>query len=225
MLYNWKQVRAEKDRGDTMAANPRWAPWALNRIIEPLMRNIRIRIPEFAGIKAGDMALDVCCGTGALALHYARMGITAAGIDLNPRVIEVAENKRRKLGLSNVSFQIADAQNLPFKDNFFDCASISFALHENEGTAIEKIIAEMKRVVKKGGTLIFMDFRVPLPKGLYFYFIHAIEFMAGKRNYRCFKNFIEQGGLDGILKKSHLPEGTKDDMNNKILEIVKTTNV
>ena len=176
-------------------------------------------------MKAGDRVLDVCCGTGDQAFYYARRGIITTGIDQSPRMLKLAESNKGKQGLSNVSFQIADAQNLPFKDNFFDCASISFALHENERAAIEKIIAEMKRVVRKGGALIFMDFRVPLPKGLYFYFINAIEFMAGRENYRCFKSFIEQGGLDGISKKSHLPEGMRDDMNNKILEIVKTTNV
>jgi len=194
-------------------------------VIDPLLRNVRVYTAEFSGMKAGDRVLDVCCGTGAQAFYYARKGIIATGIDQNPYMLNMAKKNERKQGLSNVSFQIADAQNLPFKDNFFDCASISFALHENEGAAIEKIIAEMKRVVRKGGTLIFMDFRVPLPKGLNFYFINAIEFMAGRGNYRCFKNFIEQGGLAGILKKSHLPEGTRDDMNNKILEIVKTINV
>ena len=58
-------------------------PWALNRIIEPSVLVIRIQIPEFAGMKVGDRVLDVCCGAGALALHYARMGIVAAGIDLS----------------------------------------------------------------------------------------------------------------------------------------------
>ena len=81
-----------------MVANPWWAPWALNRMIEPLMRSLRFQTPVLAEMNAGDRALDVCCGTGALALHYASMGIIAAGIDLDPRVIEVAENKRRKLG-------------------------------------------------------------------------------------------------------------------------------
>ena len=194
-------------------------------VIDPLLRDVRVYTAEFSGMKAGDRVLDLCCGTGAQTFYYAKRGIIATGIDQNPHMLKLAKKNERKQGLSNVSLQIADAQNLPFKDNFFDCASISFALHENEGTAIDGIIAEMKRVVKKGGGLIFMDFRVPLPKGLYFYFINAIEFMAGRENYRCFKSFIEQGGLDGISKKSHLPEGMRDDMNNKILEIVKTTNV
>ena len=99
-------------------------PWALNRIIEPSMLVIRIQIPEFAGMKVGDRVLDICCGTGALALHYTRMGIIAAGIDLDPRVIRVADIKRRKQGLRNVSFLTATASDLPIKDNLFDYAFI-----------------------------------------------------------------------------------------------------
>ncbi len=167
-----------------MVAHPWWAPWALNMIIEPLMRNIRIRIPEFAGIKVGDRALDICCGTGALALHYARMGITAAGIDIDPRVIEVAENKRIKLGLSNVSFQIANALDLPFEDNLFDYASISMSLHEKERADRDRIISEMKRVVKEEGALVYIDYKIPLPRILVSSTIKAIEFIAGSEHYR-----------------------------------------
>ncbi|MCK4964128.1 MAG: methyltransferase domain-containing protein [Dehalococcoidia bacterium] len=187
-----------------MVANPWWSPWALNRIIEPLMRSLRIQIPELAGMKAGDRALDICCGTGALALHYAKMGIIAAGIDLDPRVIEVAENKRRKLGLSNVSFQTANALDLPFKDNFFDYASISMSLHEKERVDRDRIISEMKRVVKKEGSLVFIDYKIPLPRIPISYTIKIIEFFAGRKHNRCFNDYVKQGGLDKLLNKNHL---------------------
>jgi hypothetical protein len=83
----------------------------------------------------------------------------------------------------------------------------------------------MKRVVKKEGALIFMDFRVPLPKGPLLYFINIIEFMVGRNNYRCFKDYMKQGGLDEILKKNQLPVEKRDDMNNRILAIIKARNV
>ena len=176
-------------------------------------------------MKAGDRVLDVCCGTGDQTFYYAKRGIFATGIDRNPDMLKLAEKNKRKRGLSNVSFQMADAQDLPFKDNVFDYASISFALHENERAAIDKIISEMKRIVKKSGALILMDFRVPLPKGPLLHFINAIEFMVGRNNYRCYKDYMKQGGLDGILKRNQLSRGKRDDMNNRILEIIKTGNV
>jgi len=176
-------------------------------------------------MKAGDRVLDVCCGTGNQVIHYAKRGIIATGIDLSPDMMKLAERNKRKYGLSNVSFQIADAVDLPFQDNFFDYASISFALHEKERTARDKIISEMKRVVKKGSALIFIDFKVPLPRNLYAYLAKAIEFIVGGEHHRCFKDYIEQGGLEVILKKNQLPEEKRDYRKNSLMAIIKTRNV
>jgi len=191
-------------------------------MIEPLMRSLRIHTPELAGMNAGDRALDVCCGTGALVLHYAKMGIIAAGMDLNPRVIEVAENKRKKLGLSNVSFQTANALDLPFKDNFFDYASISMSLHENERAERDRMISEMKRVVKEEGALVFIDYKVPLPRIPSSYISKVVELIAGREHNRYFKDYIEQGGLDELLKKNHLHEEKRAELGP--LSIIKTPN-
>jgi len=194
-------------------------------VIDPLLQDVRIYAPEFSGMKAGDRVLDVCCGTGDQAIHYAKRGIIAAGIDLGPGMIKLAEQSKRKQGLGNVSFQIADALNLPFENNFFDYASISFALHEAERTARDRIISEMKRVVKKEGALIFIDFQVPLPSQPYAYLIKAIEFIAGRNHFRNFKDYIEQGGLDELLRKNQLPEEKRDYLKNGLMVIIKARNV
>ncbi len=168
--------------------------------------------------------MDVCCGTGDQVFHYAEAGITATGIDLDSNMLKLAGKDKRKKALRNVSFQIADARNLPFKDSSFDYASISFALHEKERTARDKIISEMRRVVKKEGDLIFIDLQVPLPKTLFAYLIKAVEFIAGRDHHRHFKDYIEQGGLDEILKKNHLPEEKRDYLNDGLITIIKTGN-
>lgn len=194
-------------------------------VIDPLLRNIRTYTPWFSGMKIGDKVLDVCCGTGNQAIHYAQRGFIATGIDLNPDMIQVAERNKGKRGLGNVSFQVADAANLPFKDNFFDYASISLALHEKERTSRDKIISEMKRVVKKEGILIFIDFQVPLPQNLYAYLAKAIEFIAGEEHHRHFKDYIKQGGLDGILKENQLPEEKRDYLKSGLMVIIKARNL
>ncbi len=176
-------------------------------------------------MKAGDRVLDVCCGTGDQAIHYAKRGIIATGIDLSPGMIKLAERNKMKQGLRNVSFQIADAQNLPFENSFFDYASISLALHEVERTARDRIILEMKRVVKKGGVLIFTDYRTPLPGNPFPRLIKFMEFIAGRNRYRYFKDYIEQGGLDEPLKKNQLPEEKRDYLKNGLMVIIKARNV
>lgn len=191
-------------------------------VIDHLLRDIRIYIPEFSGMKAGDRVLDVCCGTGAQALHYAKRGIIATGIDLNPGMIEVAEKNKRKQSLRNISFQMANALDLPFEDNCFDYASSSFALHEKERAARHKIISEMKRVVKKEGALVFVDFEAPLPQKAYSYLIKSAEFAAGREHFRHFKDYIEQGGLHELLKENHLHAEKGDYFHNGTIAIIKT---
>lgn len=194
-------------------------------IIDPLLRNIRIYVLKFSGIKTGDKVLDVCCGTGDQVFYFAKERAIAYGIDLDPDMIEVAKRNKKKLGLNNVSFQIADAQNLPFENEFFDCVSISLGLHEKESGVRDKIISEMKRVVKKEGSLIFIDFRIPLPKSIYSYFIKAIEYFAGRNHFEHFKDYLKQGGLSEILNKNQLQIEKRDYIKNRIIEMIKARNI
>jgi demethylmenaquinone methyltransferase/2-methoxy-6-polyprenyl-1,4-benzoquinol methylase len=182
------------------------------RIIDPAMRGLRTYTPEFAGMEAGGRALDICCGTGSQVLQYARMGIIADGIDLDPRMIKVAETNSKKQGLTTASFQTANAINLPFKDRLFDYASISMALHEKERMDRDRIITEMKRVLKEEGTLVFTDYKAPLPRIPSSYLSTALEYISGRDHWRCFQDYTEQGGLDGLLKKHNLHEGKRDEL-------------
>ena len=123
---------------------------------------------------------------------------------MDPRVIQVAEKKRVKLGLEGASVQVANALNLPFEDNFFDYASASMTLHENPRAERDTIISEMRRVVKKEGVLVFIDYKVPLPKIPSSYTSKIVELIAGKEHNKCFKDYLRQGGLDELLKKNNL---------------------
>ena len=154
-------------------------------IIDPVLRDLRKLVAGIAGIKTGDRVLDVCCGTGAQVLEYARMGINSTGVDNNPDMIKTALKNRAK-------------------DNLFDYVSVSFAIHDKENPLRDEIITEMKRVVKEKGTLVFIDFKVPLPSNIYGLAVKAIEFMAGGSHYRGFRQYHSDGGLDTILKKHDL---------------------
>ena len=194
-------------------------------VIDPLLWDVRLYVPKFSGMKAGDKVLDVCCGTGDQVFHYSQRGINAVGVDLNPDMIQLAERNKMKLGLTNASFKIADARDLPFQDSLFDHVSISLALHEIERTGRDKVVSEMRRVVRKDGALIFIDFQIPLPKNLYAYLAKVIEFMAGRRHHSRFRDFIEEGGLDRILKQNQLPEENRGYLKAGIITIIKTRNV
>ena len=194
-------------------------------LVDTLLRGVRVCVPDFCGMKAGDRVLDVCCGTGAQTLVYARMGIFSTGIDLDGRMIEFAEKARTRQHLTCVSFHRACAQHLPFKDQCFDYASISMALHEKESPARDVIISEMQRVTKKEGVLVFVDYRVPFPQNAYFYFARFVESIAGSDHFRHFRDYINQGGLDTLLKKNQLQSQKTGPFMKGLLTIVKTRNV
>jgi ubiquinone/menaquinone biosynthesis C-methylase UbiE len=190
-------------------------------IIDPMLRDVRMATPKFAGMKVGDKVLDVCCGTGDQCIYYSMDGVVAFGIDLDKGMIRRAENTRKKKKVEEVSFRIADAKNLPFEDNFFDYVSISFALHEKERASRNKIISEMKRVVKRDGRLIFIDFQVPLPGNFYSFWIRCIEYLAGKEHFKYFKDYIKQGGLDNLLNKNQLNEEKRGFFKNGNILMIK----
>jgi ubiquinone/menaquinone biosynthesis C-methylase UbiE len=195
-----------------------------SNLIDPLLKDLRAFVVKFIGIKEGDRVLDICCGTGDQVFYYAKTGAIVAGIDLNPEMIEMAQNGQKRYGLKDVYFQGADAVDLPFEDSIFDVASISLALHEIEKDKRDKIISEMKRVTKKDGSLIFIDFSVPMPPTVVSYLIKAVEYFAGKNHNENFKNYFQKGGLPILLERNKLKEEKIDYLKDGLLTIIKTKN-
>jgi ubiquinone/menaquinone biosynthesis C-methylase UbiE len=173
-------------------------------IIDPVLRDMRKYLPDFAGMKPGDSVLDVCCGSGAQVYEYTRKGMIATGLDGNQGMLALAEKYYYDDGVSSATFKLADAAHLPFADGRFDFTSISLALHEKDAALVDMILSEMKRVTRKDGFLVFADFNTPLPRTIVGYSIRIIEFFAGKQHYRCFRDYLIAGGLHAILERGGL---------------------
>jgi len=195
-----------------------------SNLIDPLLKDLRAFVVKFIGIKEGDRVLDIGCGTGDQVFYYAKTGAIVAGIDLNPEMIEIAMKGQKRYGFNNVYFQGADAVDLPFEDSIFDVASISLSLHEIARDGRDKIISEMKRVTKKDGSLIFIDFSVPMPPIVVSYLIKAVEYFAGKNHNENFKNYFQKGGLPILLERNKLKEEKIDYLKDGLLTIIKTKN-
>lgn len=144
------------------------------------------------GLKPGDHALDVACGTGELSMIMAEQvggEGRVAGIDLTPGMVEVGRAKVERAGLSGVvSLQTGNALDLPFPDNAFDCVATSFALRNMAD--IDIAISEMARVTKPGGRVVCMELSHPtnplIRNPYHFYFFKIVPWL-GRWNERRFR--------------------------------------
>ena len=190
-------------------------------LLDLALRDVRRYVPVFSGMKPGDRVLDVCCGTGAQVIEYERKGMLASGIDISSGMLAIASRNKARQPSSDVAFCLTDAASLPFLDDSFDYVSITSGLHDKERVIRGRIVTEMKRVVKKDGFLIFVDFQVPLPKNVWAMFARTIEFLASGSHYRGFREYLSNGGLNTILEAHQLVEERRDCIKGGILAIVK----
>lgn len=137
-----------------------------------LHRMWKRRVVRLARVKPGDRALDLCCGTGDIALALAQQGADTTGLDFSPQMLEVAEGRRpanSKLKTQQIKFLQGDAQQLPFPENSFDIVTVGYGLRNL--TSWERGLDEMHRVAKPGARLIVLEFGKPanaLWRALYF---------------------------------------------------------
>jgi len=121
--------------------------------IHHLWRRAAVRLSQ---AKKGDAVLDCATGTGDLAIafkkrvQYGRV----VGTDFVPEMIELARKKSPR-----IEFEVADVTQLPYANDTFDVASISFGIR-NVGDP-RKGISELARVVKPGGRVIILEFGQP----------------------------------------------------------------
>lgn len=112
-------------------------------------------------------ALDLCCGTGDLAIYLSesmQSNSDITGIDYSLPMLEIAVRKAEGSTRSGeVSFIHGDAAALPFPDGDFDCVGISFAFRNltYKNPLALRYIAEVLRVLKPGGRFVIVESSQP----------------------------------------------------------------
>ncbi len=122
----------------------------------------RRALVEQAAPKPGERLLDLCTGTGDVAIEFAQAcpGLQIVGLDLSEEMLRVAREKCARLGLDErVQLVQGDALRLPFPDDSFEIVTIAFGLRNlpdrTEG------LREIHRVLSGGGRVLILEFSVP----------------------------------------------------------------
>lgn len=142
----------------------------------------RIATTKAIAPRKGMRVLDLAAGTGTSSVALAKHGAHVVAADFSEGML--AEGRRRHGGDELIEFVHADATALPFDDDSFDAATISYGLRNVSDPRLA--LAEMRRVVKPGGRVVIAEFSTPpspllqLPYALYR--THAMPFIAGLIN-------------------------------------------
>jgi demethylmenaquinone methyltransferase/2-methoxy-6-polyprenyl-1,4-benzoquinol methylase len=115
---------------------------------------------DLSGVRAGQRVLDLAGGTGDLAAKFSNLvGETGQVVlsDINPAMLEEGRKKLIDKGLvGNIDYVLADAEDLPFESNSFDCVTMAFGLRNV--TNKDKALSSIFRVLKPGGRLLVLEF-------------------------------------------------------------------
>ena len=119
--------------------------------------DMTLTIVKAASVQPGMRVLDIACGTGEPAISLATElagGGEVVGIDISPAPLKIAAERATQRSLSNVIFQQADAHELPFPDNSFDC--ITSRLGVMFFSDLPRALSEMRRVLKPAGRAVLL---------------------------------------------------------------------
>lgn len=176
----------------------------LTRIYDPVVRmttrekRFKGELLDQAGLAAPMGVLDLACGTGTLAIRAKQQnpGCEITGIDVDDRILEIAQSKAKKAGQA-INFQQGFSTDLPFSDRQFDRVLSSLFFHHLLPDAKQRTFREVHRILKPGGQLHIADWGKPgslLMRGLFYF----VQFLDGFDNTRD----NVQGRLPGLMRQA-----------------------
>ncbi|MFN0184920.1 MAG: class I SAM-dependent methyltransferase [Aquabacterium sp.] len=136
------------DQFTRMAHGFATAPHILDREVLDILLRQSLASPA-------DRSLDVACGAGIVACHFAAVVQHATGIDITPAMLVKARERQASLQLENLTWDLGSSDRLPYADHAFTVVTSRYALHHLEQPL--DTLAEMVRVCKPGGTVTVAD--------------------------------------------------------------------
>jgi len=158
----------------------------------------KVKILELCEVADGERVLDVGCGNGSLIFAISQKAdIEAYGIDISPKMIDEC-----KAQYEGINFEVTNGERLPFEDESLDNVIICCSLHHLDNPL--QFIAEAKRVLKQGGTLIIGEPWFPIGIKQFCDWILFPLMKSGDNKtftHKRLKRIISDGGFD--ISKVH----------------------
>lgn len=164
--------------------------------------------------------LDLCCGTGDLSLHLAKLAkdnVEIIGLDFCEPMLDVAKAKAVTRNLERkVTFLKGDAASLPFPDGYFGALGISFGFRNisYRSPLRQRYLAEMVRVLAPGGRCVIVETSQPrlhLLRDAYHLYLKTVVPVVGGF-------FSGHRGAYRYLAESARRFYTADEVSNMLLE-------
>jgi demethylmenaquinone methyltransferase/2-methoxy-6-polyprenyl-1,4-benzoquinol methylase len=172
-----------------------------NRWVSPLLKQMREDIRTFIYHRRYKRIIDICCGTGAQLQLLEGPDMELVGVDNSISMLEQARHNCS----GDVQLHLLDAEQHCFTTGEFDCAIISFGLHEKHPASRKAIFDNTRKLLRQGGAYILADYsgtaaglKGALAAG---FLVPVIERCAGKVHFRHYLSWSKQGGLEGFLKR------------------------
>jgi demethylmenaquinone methyltransferase/2-methoxy-6-polyprenyl-1,4-benzoquinol methylase len=183
----------------------------------------RERAADLAELEPGDSALDVCCGTGDLALELARHtgpDGRVIGSDFSERMLDLAREKAAERHAAGVRFEWGDALALPYDDYSFDAVAVGFGVRNLAD--LERGVEELARVLTPGGRLVILEITQPRrpPLSIFFslWFDRAVPLLGALAGDRAAYSYLPES-----VKSFPPPEGLALIMDRAGLERIRYT--
>lgn len=144
-------MRQDRGAGSFDSIVPTYDAWyqtPLGRLADRLEKEAVFSLLEN---RAGDLALDISCGTGSYALALGQRGLRVVGVDVSEPMLRVAQTKA-KAAQVRLALMRAEADVLPFRAGIFDLVTVILGLEFMADPG--KTLEEARRVLKPNGSLI-----------------------------------------------------------------------
>lgn len=175
----------------------RLASHVYDLVLNPFLDKVRKDIARTLAGQGVKKVVDLGCGTGRQCLFLLEQGIHAVGVDRSPAMLRKAEQDTSP----EIEYRQEDLTGTSFKNDSFDAALMSLALHEHPAETIAAVLDEASRIVRPQGFMAILEHgKIDNPRaGIIHLFSFLPERAAGRNHFRNYLRFTRGQGLQGLL--------------------------